>query len=273
MTSSNGAKPRSDDGPISGAQHPAEPAGRPMARALRRDAATDAACAATGLLAAASLAVLAELSSHWYVAAVMTVFAAAVGIAARWLPSHPHHRFGAANRVTLLRLALVALLAGWLVEGGTPPGWGIVVTATLAASLDGLDGALARRLQVASEFGARFDMETDALLILVLSALLWRSGKAGAWVLLAGGMRYLFLAAARPWPALARPLPPSTRRKTICVLLIVLLIAALAPIVPIVPASWLAAAGVLLVTASFALDIGWLLRRHEPSPPSTGGAR
>lgn len=261
MTSSAGAKPRSDHGPTGDT------------RTLRRDAATDTALVASGLLAAASLAVLAELSSHWYVAAVMALFAAAACIAARWLPSHPHRRFGAANRVTLLRLALVALLAGWLVEGSAAPGWALVATATLAASLDGLDGALARRLQIASEFGARFDMETDALLILVLSALLWRSGKAGAWVLLAGGMRYLFVAAALPWPTLARPLPPSMRRKMICVVLIVLLISALAPIVPAAPAAALAAAGVLLVAASFAIDIDWLLRRHDESSSSTGGAR
>ena len=33
-----------------------------------------------------------------------------------------------------------------------------------------------------ARFGARFDMEIDALLILALSILAWRHGKAGAWV-------------------------------------------------------------------------------------------
>ena len=37
-----------------------------------------------------------------------------------------------------------------------------------------------------SSFGARFDMETDAAFILILSVLVWQHGKAGAWVL---GMR------------------------------------------------------------------------------------
>ncbi|MGD9945518.1 MAG: CDP-alcohol phosphatidyltransferase family protein [Burkholderiaceae bacterium] len=237
------------------------------AKALCRDAAAETAVVTSVLLAAASLAVLADRSSHWYLVAVMVVFFAAAGVAARWLPAHPHHRFGPANRVTLSRLALVALLAGWLVEPAVVPSWGLVATATLAASLDALDGALARRSHLASEFGARFDMETDALLILVLCALLWRSGRAGAWVLLAGGLRYLFVAAAWRWPALARPLPPSLRRKTICVLLIILLISGLGPIVPSGLAALLAAGGVLLVAASFAVDIGWLLRQPVTAPP------
>jgi multidrug efflux pump subunit AcrA (membrane-fusion protein) len=37
--------------------------------------------------------------------------------------------------------------------------------------LDGVDGWLARRHEIASRFGARFDMEVDALLILALSVL------------------------------------------------------------------------------------------------------
>ena len=40
-----------------------------------------------------------------------------------------------------------------------------------------------------SAFGARFDMETDALLILALSVLVWRHAKAGAWVLASGLLR------------------------------------------------------------------------------------
>ena len=61
--------------------------------------------------------------------------------------------------------------------------------------LDGMDGWLARRSTLASAFGARFDMETDALLIMVLSALAWRWDRAGAWVLACGLMRYGFVAA------------------------------------------------------------------------------
>ncbi|MEJ1964856.1 MAG: CDP-alcohol phosphatidyltransferase family protein [Gammaproteobacteria bacterium] len=60
------------------------------------------------------------------------------------------------------------------------------VTAAIAASLDGIDGWLARSRHTASDFGARFDMETDAVLILALAALAWQFDKAGVWVLLSG---------------------------------------------------------------------------------------
>ena len=68
--------------------------------------------------------------------------------------------------------------------------------------LDGVDGWLARRDQTASRFGARFDMEIDALLILALSVLAWRHDKAGEWVVISGLLRYVFVAAGA---ALARP--------------------------------------------------------------------
>ena len=61
--------------------------------------------------------------------------------------------------------------------------------------LDGVDGWLARRHRIASAFGARFDMEIDALLILALSVLAWRHEKAGAWVVASGLLRYAFVAA------------------------------------------------------------------------------
>ena len=98
-------------------------------------------------------------------------------------------------------------------------------------ALDGVDGALARGRGEASEFGARFDMETDALLILVLAALVWQHDKAGAWILLAGLLRYLFVAASYVLPWLGAALPPSRRRQTVCVVQIVSLIGALAPLV------------------------------------------
>ena len=40
--------------------------------------------------------------------------------------------------------------------------------AGFALALDGVDGHLARRFDQVSDFGARFDMEVDAALILVL---------------------------------------------------------------------------------------------------------
>src|SRR5262245_34399160 len=137
------------------------------------------------------------------------------------------------------------------------PGTAVVI-ASIAAALDGVDGWIARRTRTASAFGARFDMETDALLILVLSALVWTSGQAGAWVLASGLMRYAFVAAAAIWPWLHEPLEPSRRRQTICVVQIVTLIAALLPSLGPTAASTIAAAGLAALTWSFLVDILWL---------------
>jgi hypothetical protein len=60
-------------------------------------------------------------------------------------------------------------------------------------------------------------MESDALLILVLSVLVWQHDKAGAWVLLGGLMRYAFVAAAWAWPWLGGPLRSTLRGKTVAV--------------------------------------------------------
>ncbi len=92
---------------------------------------------------------------------------------------------GAANFVTLVRLLLVALCAVAL-----PTWWSF----GLVLVLDGLDGLLARRLKEETEFGAHFDMETDALLVAVLSLASVLHG-APLWVLTAGALRYVLVVA------------------------------------------------------------------------------
>ena len=78
---------------------------------------------------------------------------------------------GAANRVTLTRATLVggvtALVADALV--GPASVAATVGLAVVALVLDGVDGWVARRTGTVSALGARFDMEVDAFLILVLS--------------------------------------------------------------------------------------------------------
>lgn len=180
--------------------------------------------------------------------------------------AHPHARFGAANRVTLVRMAAVAglgaLVGEPLLAAGGPPAlaWAVVGVATAAALLDAVDGALARRSGLASAFGARFDMETDAALTLVLAALVLHAGQAGAWVLAAGLMRYAFVGAAALWPWLAAPLAPSRRRQAVCVATITALIVALGPVVPVAWAAALAAAATSLLALSFAVDVRALAR-------------
>ncbi|MDP3252783.1 MAG: CDP-alcohol phosphatidyltransferase family protein [Hydrogenophaga sp.] len=177
---------------------------------------------------------------------------------------HPHGRFGSANRVTLLRLGVCALLAALLGEQlPSQAWWAVVVLATAAALLDAVDGPLARRSGLASDFGARFDMETDAFFTLVLCALVWQAGQAGAWVLASGLMRYAFVALAKVWPWLDGALPPSRRRQTVCVVQITTLIVCLGPVVPPLLASALAAFGLVLLTLSFAIDIRFLHRAQS----------
>jgi len=197
----------------------------------------------------------------------VVLFAIVMAIARRFRQSdHPFARFGPANQVTTARAALVALAAGTLGEpAGSPSAALATGAATLAAILDGVDGWLARRTKMASAFGARFDMEVDALLILVLAALAWQYGKAGPWVLLSGLFRYAFVAAGWVWPWMNEPLPPSRRRQLICVVQVVGLIVTIAPFVA-PPASGAAAAGALAaLTWSFLVDTLWLWRRATPA--------
>jgi phosphatidylglycerophosphate synthase len=169
--------------------------------------------------------------------------------------------FGAANAVTLARAVLVVLLLAALGAAATSAlGWLLVALSVVAAALDGVDGAIARRRGEASEFGARFDMEVDAALILVLAALAWQHGKAGVWILLAGLLRYLFVAASYALPWLGAVLPPSRRRQAVCVVQIVTLIGALVPIVAPPWSGAVALAGLVALVWSFGVDVAWLER-------------
>ncbi|HET8790509.1 MAG TPA: CDP-alcohol phosphatidyltransferase family protein [Modicisalibacter sp.] len=182
--------------------------------------------------------------------------------ARRWL--------GWANRVTLLRGMLIAILAGAVIfpDFMARHATGMAILAMLALGLDGLDGWVARLTRSASAFGARFDMELDAFFILVLCAALVAVDRAGAWVLVIGSMRYAFVLAGYVWPWLARPLPESRRRKVICVWQVVSLLLGLLPSVPgeLVPLSITLALGLLLL--SFGLDVRWLARRDDSRLPS-----
>jgi phosphatidylglycerophosphate synthase len=102
----------------------------------------------------------------------------------------PSGGFGAANALTALRLlAIVAIPSACVREPDLSAA--SLVLAILA--LDGLDGFIARRTGQASELGARFDMECDALLVLVCSLVLYLHGRLGSYVLVAGALRYLYV--------------------------------------------------------------------------------
>jgi phosphatidylglycerophosphate synthase len=174
--------------------------------------------------------------------------------------------FGLANQVTLLRAGLVCLAGGALLASGQAPSvsWSLAGLIAAALALDGLDVWLARRLRLISNFGARFDVEVDALLLMILAILVWQADRVGAWVLAIGLLRYGFVVAGLLLPWLHAPLPPSRRRKTVCVQQgLTLLLCLLPPVTPAL-ASAAAALALICLVLSFVTDVLRLARRDAP---------
>jgi phosphatidylglycerophosphate synthase len=194
----------------------------------------------------------------------MAVFGAMIAVALVTMRDHhPFPQFGAANWITMMRGVLAALAASLIAE---PPdatiAWVLVVLAATVAALDGIDGWLARRMQMSSAFGARFDMETDAFFMLVLSLAVWRHGKAGLWVIAIGLMRYAFVAGGRWWPWLAQPLRSTWRGKAVAVGQLGGLGTALLPMVPVAASTLVAGAALAALMWSFAVDVKFLYRKR-----------
>ncbi len=178
--------------------------------------------------------------------------------------NHPHATLGPANYVTAVRTLLVSVIVGAIGEPHTPRlAITVAALALVVAAMDGLDGFLARRSGMASLFGARFDMEVDALLIMALSVLAWTGGKAGAWVLASGGLRYVFVVAGWIWPWMDRPLEPNRRRQAVCVIQIVFLIGVVSPLLTRPASTAVAASALVVLAGSFAVDTWWLLHRRQ----------
>jgi phosphatidylglycerophosphate synthase len=235
-----------------------------LPRALLIDAGMKVTLLGGGLLAAA-FAVARVTGLGWQGGVIaLALYGAVGGLVLLGLRQHaPHRRFGPANAVTLARAACAALFLG-IVGQGAPLGagerWGLALAGGTALLFDGVDGWAARRSGLASPFGARFDMEVDALFVLALSALVWFAGQAGAWVLTSGAMRYIFVFTAWLWPPLGAPLPPSRQRKAVCVVQLVVLAFVLAPPVDRWTANLLCAGGLGLLVYSFGADYVWLAR-------------
>ncbi len=178
---------------------------------------------------------------------------------------------GIANRVTLARATLVLPVAGLVFHPALAVDlgyWWVIFWSGVAMVLDNVDGRIARRTGTTSSFGARFDLELDAFLLLVLSVLVWQSGKVAAWVILVGALRYFFVAAGWALPALRGALPESFRRKTVCVVQGLVLLVCLGPITPARLASVVAGSALALLVYSFAVDVIWLLGSGGRGPTS-----
>lgn len=221
-------------------------------------------------LAAAAPFAMHFAESDWrFVTVSIAVYLAIATIAAFGLRNHPHGRFGAANTITGFRAALTAMVAASLIEAGrlgsggeTPLSWAVAAIASLALLLDGVDGYAARRGGTQSRFGERFDMEVDALLIFLLSVLAFASGKAGAFVILLGAMRYAYLAIHALLPRLPNTLTPSYVRKVVCVIQVSALSIIATPLVTPPLSNAIAAIALALLILSFGRDLLSQIRRY-----------
>jgi len=153
-----------------------------------------------------------------------------------------------ANLVTTARLLVVVSLP---LLFATLPRAALAGVVVLVLVVDGVDGYLARSRGEVSAFGAEYDMETDALCVMVLSLLLLQSG-VGPWVLVAGLWRYVFAAAVVVAPALG-DCPPSPIYRWIFTTLMLAFAVALLPLGRLAPAA--AALGTVLVSFSFVHSI------------------
>jgi phosphatidylglycerophosphate synthase len=172
-------------------------------------------------------------------------------------------KLGPANVVTLSRALLVGGVTALVANSVNHPVPTAVVVALVAValSLDGVDGQVARRTGSTSALGARFDMEIDAFLILVLSVFV--AGSLGWWTVAIGAFRYVFVAASWACPWLTAALPPKFSRKVVAAVQGVVLVVATAGLLPHAITFAAVAAALASLTWSFGRDIGWLWRTES----------
>ena len=180
-------------------------------------------------------------------------------------------RLGPADLVTLGRTNLACAVAALVAEPSSPHSALVVGLAAVALALDAVDGRVARATRTQSAFGARFDGEADAFLILVLSVHV--AASYGAWVLAMGAARYAFGAAGLALPWLTRQLPPRHWRKVVAAVQGVVLVVAAAHVLhPVLTYAALTCA-LALLTESFGRDVVWLWRRRDLRPAEDSIAR
>jgi phosphatidylglycerophosphate synthase len=174
---------------------------------------------------------------------------------------------GAANRVTLTRATLVGGVTALVADALLGPAnvAAVVGLAVVALILDGVDGWVARRTGTASALGARFDMEVDAFLILVLSAYVAQS--VGPWVLAIGAARYAVWAACWVLPWMRTPVPPRYWRKPVAAIQGIVLTAAAAGQLPGAAINVAIALAMILLAESFGRDVVWQWRQQRVPRP------
>ena len=182
------------------------------------------------------------------------------GIAAAALLSRALLRSGPADLVTSARSVLVGGVAALVVHSfvGPVPVGALTALAVVALVLDAVDGRVARYTRTVSAVGARFDMEVDSVLVLLLSVYVARS--FGVWVLAIGSVRYLHWIAGRALPWLRRPVPPRYWCKVVAAVQGVVLTAVTAGVLPGVVAVLALLLVAVLLAESFGREAWWLWR-------------
>jgi phosphatidylglycerophosphate synthase len=172
--------------------------------------------------------------------------------------------------VTLSRAILVGGVTALAADsfGRSAPVTVMVVLTSVALALDAVDGYTARRTGTTSELGARFDMEVDSFLVLVLC--LHVAPSVGGWVLAIGAMRYVFVAASWVLGWMRGSLPPRYWRKVVAAVQGVVLTVAMGDALPGALTTVVLVASLALLVESFGRDVGWLWTtrhlRHLVSP-------
>lgn len=182
---------------------------------------------------------------------------------------------GPADHVTMTRASLAcgsaALVADALLQPGargpspSPALVLLVALATTGLALDWVDGRVARATGSESALGARFDMEVDAFLVLVLSLDATRT--LGGWVLAIGLARYALLVAERALPFLRRPVPVRHWSKVVAATQGVVLTVVATGLLPTRAATVAVVLALGLLVESFATQVRWLWHtRREVAP-------
>lgn len=184
----------------------------------------------------------------------------AVGLLARALRRCGAAVLGPADVVTSGRSVLVGGVAALVADSfaGPVPVGALTGLAVAALLLDAVDGRVARRTRTVSAVGARFDMEVDSVLVLLLSVYAARS--LGVWVLVIGSVRYAHWVAARALPWLRGPVAPRYWCKVVAAVQGAVLVTAVSGVLPplvVVPALVVVAG---LLAESFGRE-GWRLWR------------
>src|ERR1700761_6785941 len=194
----------------------------------------------------------------WVVGLVTGSVAAALLVAARQRSDQP--AILPADWITLTRMVLIAGVTGLVADSFSRPMpvTTLVTLSAVALALDAVDGQVARRTGTATPLGGRFDGETDAFLILVLSIAVARD--YGDWVLAIGAARYVFLLAGLVIGWLRAPLAPRYWRKTVAAIQGIALTVAVSGVTSHVAGMIVVAVALVLLAASFGHDVLWLYR-------------